>query len=120
MTANEFKSSIVALACWSAAPQDLHPVMLAVGCALRNRVLSGLHPDIYEAASWYLLQRADPDVVPDLRHPEFLNLLYRVDSLIAGFGTDPTDGATNWYDTKKAHATAGRITATIGSLTFWK
>ena len=119
MTASDFKSAIVALACWSAAPDDLHPVMLAVGHAMRNRVAAGLHPDTYEAASWWLLQRADPFVVPDLRHPEFLNLLYRIDSLIAGFGTDPTDGATNWCNTKKLHH-APNITATIGSLTFWK
>ena len=49
MDASSFKSSIVALACWRAAPFDLHQAQLAVCQVFMNRAKEGwFDGDLYE------------------------------------------------------------------------
>ena len=117
-TISDYSNSIIATACWRAAKDDLHSVMLAVCQVFQNRTKSsGL--DVYEEAARFLEER--PGGFPDTRDPQFQQLLARLPSVLSGDVSDKTGGAW-WFlpkdDLVPGMLSAFQITTTIGSLTF--
>ena len=121
MTTTEFKTGIIALACWRAAQGELHQVMLAVCQVFINRAAAGWYDgDLYEVAWRWLYENSGE--FPDPREPQFQNLINRIDSLIViGGVSDKTGGALYFARTSElSEKIAGAITTTIGGLTFVK
>ena len=118
MTGSDFTNSIIALACWRAAKNELHHVMLAVLMVFRNRAQAEWYDgDLYENCWRYLSEFGDG--FPDVRDPQFLQLLAKTDAVIDGRVPDKTGGAI-WFcpTTQLPEKIEGTITTTIGGLTF--
>ena len=95
MTSSDFTNSTVALACWRAAKDELHPVMLSVGLVFRNRAQAGWYEgDVYENAAHWLEE--NPGEFPDPRDPQFQQLLAKIEVVVSGLAKDTTDGAL-WF-----------------------
>jgi spore germination cell wall hydrolase CwlJ-like protein len=97
MTPNDFTTSIIALACWRAARTELHSVMLAVCQTFMNRARA-IQQDIYRVAASYIDENPDGDF-PDIRDPQFQNLISKIESVLDGRVPDKTDGAL-WFVSK--------------------
>ena len=118
MTPSEFGKSQIALACWRAAKSELHSTMLSVGIVFRNRAKAGWYEgDLYENAARWLAE--NPGEFPDLRDPQFQQLLLKLDSVTSGLAQDTTDGAL-WFCPKSElpERLPGTITATLGQIVF--
>ena len=118
ITPSEFGKSQIALACWRAAKDELHPVMLSVGMVFRNRAAAGwYYGDIYENCVHWLAE--NPGEFPDLRDPQFAQLLQKLDAVTSGLAKDTTDGAL-WFCPKSQlpEKIEGTITATLGQVVF--
>jgi len=120
LTPSDFTNSQIALACWRAAPGELHQAMLAVGMTFRNRArASGL--DVYQVAAEWL--EGNTQGFPDVRDPQFQQLLSKLDAVLDGRVPDKTDGAL-WF-VPKSQLESGvlkpfTITTTIGQVVFAK
>lgn len=120
LTTSEFTNSIIALACWRAAKNELHHVMLAVLMVLKNRADAGWYEgDLYLNATSCFSENSSE--CPDVRDPQFQQLLAKMDAVIDGRVPDKTGGAI-WFcpTTQLPEKIAGSITTTIGGLTFIK
>ena len=120
MDISSFKSSIVALACWRAAPADLHQVQLAVCQVFMNRAKEGwFSGDLYE--NCYRWLEENPGEFPDTRDPQFGYLLSKLESVTSGLVSDKTDGAMYFmHQTEVPEKLAGVVTTTIGNMVFLK
>ena len=118
MSPSYFVKSQIALACWRAAKEDLHPVMLSVCMVFLNRSrVSG--KDLYEEVISYLEENSSG--FPDTRDPQFQQLLNKLDAVTSGLVKDTTDGAlwfVNQKDLNLVEPTTMKITTTRGSLVF--
>lgn len=116
MTTSEYKTAQIATACWRAAPNELHSVMLSVCQVFMNR-----GGDLYEQATRYLSEF--PGDFPDPREPQFGQMLAKLDSVTSGLVADRTGGAL-WFipkdQLKEDMLGAFKITTTIGGLVFVK
>ena len=123
MTPSDFTNSIIALACWRSAKNELHHVMLAVLMVFKNRADAGwFEGDLYQNASaWISEEPRFWEDFPDVRDPQFQQLLSKMDAVIDGRVPDKTGGAM-WFcsTTQFPEKIAGSITTTIGGLTFIK
>lgn len=120
MDSSSFKSAIVALACWRAAPTDLHQTQLAVCQVFMNRAKEGwFNGDLYENC-WHWLAE-NPGHFPDVRDPQFGQLLSKLESVTSGLVTDKTGGATYFlHRTQVPEKLPGIVTTVIGNLVFIK
>lgn len=118
MTPSDFSKAMLALACWRAAKDELHSVMLMTAMVFRNRAL--YHgTDVYEEAATYLKELPDPDL-PDVRDPQFGQMLVKLDGVAMGLVQDKTGGA-RWFTPKsnlEMYGSAFSITTTAGNLVF--
>lgn len=121
MDASTFKGSIVALACWRAAPAGLHQTQLAVCQVFMNRAKEGwFSGDLYENCAAFLAEEA-VDVFPDPRDPQFGQLLSKLESVTSGLVADKTGGALYFLGREAMpEKLAGAITTIIGNLVFFK
>ena len=116
MTTSDYTKSIIALACWRAASTELHSVMLSVCMVFKNRSDAGwFEGDVYENAWRWLLE--NPGEFPDVRDPQFQQLLNKLDLVLTGMVADKTGGAL-WFAPRTEEPIGGTITTTIGGLTF--
>lgn len=120
MDASGFKSSIVALACWRAAPAELHQAQLAVCQVFMNRAKEGwFNGDLYENCCCWLSENSGG--FPDTRDPQFGYLLSKLESVTSGLVTDKTGGAMYFiHRAEVPDKLAGVVTTTIGDLVFVK
>ena len=120
MDASTFKGSIIALACWRAAPTDLHQAQLAVCQVFINRAKEGwFEGDLYENCAAFLAEETGG--FPDPRDPQFGQLLIKLESVTSGMVTDKTGGAVYFmHRSEVPEKLAGVVTTTIGSLVFYK
>lgn len=118
ISTSDFGKSQIALACWRAAKNELHPVMLSVGLVFRNRSAAKWYEgDLYENAVRWLVE--NPGEFPDLRDPEFTQLLLKLDAVTSGLAKDTTDGAMYFCPKQQLPENLpGKITATMGQLVF--
>jgi len=121
MDASSFKSAVVALSCWRAAPTELHQAQLAVCQVFMNRAKEGwFDGDLYENC-WRWLEEQEPDDFPDPRDPQFGYLLSKLESVTSGLVSDKTGGATYFtHRTQISECFTGVITTTIGGMVFFK
>jgi hypothetical protein len=115
---SDFTTSVIALACWRAARSELHQVMLAVAMTFKNRS-AAIGLDTYQTASAWL--EDNPEGFPDVRDPQFQQLVAKLDAVLDGRVPDKTDGAL-WF-VPKSKLESGvlkpfTITTTIGGLVF--
>lgn len=118
MSPDNFTKSVIALACWRPAQNELHSVMLAVCQVYMNQADAGwFKGNVYECANHWLME--NPGEFPDEREPQFQQLLAKIDNVLAGLIPDKTGGAI--YFARKSDV-AERIEATItmsmGSMIF--
>lgn len=123
MTNSDFTKSIVALACWRAAPTEPHQVMLYVAMVFRNRAAAGWYEgDLYENC-WRWLEEND-GLFPDPRDPQFQQLIAKLDGITAdghggGLVPDKTYGALYFAPMGVLdHPFVGTITTTVGKTVF--
>jgi hypothetical protein len=84
----------------------------------RNRAAAGwFDGDLYENATKWLEENPGPH--PDVRDPQFLQLLANLDVVTLGMAQDKTDGAL-YFAPKTTEKIAGTITATMGQMIFFK
>jgi hypothetical protein len=121
MNVTDFKSGQIALACWCAAPGELHQVALAVCQVFMNRAKAGWYEgDLYENC-WRWLSENPPEEFPDCRDPQFAKLLNRLETVTSGLVVDVTGGAIYFCPKNQlAEKVEGIVTTTIGSLVFVK
>ena len=121
MTPTDFTTSQIALACWRAAPEELHQVMLAVAMTFRNRA-QALGITVYQTAYCWLQENTEGfQACPDIRDPQFQQLLSKLDAVLDGRVPDKTGGAL-WF-VPKSQLESGvlkpfTITTTIGQIVF--
>lgn len=116
MTPSDFSKSVISLACWRAAQNELHQVMLSVCQVFLNQADAGwFENDVYTCASVWLME--NPGTFPDTRGPQFQALLSKLDAVLDKQVADRTGGAL-WFGPKTEERIEGSITATIGSLIF--
>ena len=118
MTPSDFTKSQIALACWRAAPNELHSVMLSVGMVFKNRA-DATGKDVYEIATGWLEENTEG--FPDVRDPQFVQLLTKLDAVLEGRVPDKTGGALYFIAKDKLQPNALQpftITTTIGGLVF--
>lgn len=120
MDASSFKGSVISLACWRAAPQDLHQAQLAVCQVFMNRAKEGwFEGDLYENCARWLME--NPGGFPDTRDPQFGQLLSKLETVTSGMVTDKTGGAMYFMHRDEVpEKLAGLVTTTIGSLVFFR
>lgn len=92
--------------------------MLAVGMVFKNRA-KAVSVDIYDIATLWLEENTEG--FPDVRDPQFQQLLAKLDAVLDGRVPDKTDGAL-WF-VPKSQLESGvlkpfTITTTIGQLVF--
>ena len=119
MTSSDFHKSIISLACWRAAKDEIHHVMLCVCMVFRNRALAE-GKDLYDVAVEWLTD--NPGEFPDTRDPQFQQLLSQIEAVISNLALDKTDGAL-WFVPKESlspYATAFTPTTTVGQMVFLK
>ena len=116
----DFSKSQIALACWRAAKEELHTVMLCVCMVFQNRAKAGWYEgDVYENAVQYL--RETKPEFPDTRDPQFQQMLVKLDTVLTGLVPDKTGGALYFYDKRTQEVSLPepyKITTTIGNLVF--
>ena len=116
MTTSNYINSQIATACWRAAKSELHPCMLAVCMVFKNRADAGWYEgDIYENAVRWLAE--NPGEFPDVRDPQFQQLLSKIDTVVSGVVPDKTGGAM-WFGPKTEDPIAGSVTMVFGNLIF--
>ena len=118
MTPTDFSNSQIALACWRAAPGELHQVMLAVAQVFKNRA-QAVGAEIYDIVTVWLEE--DTQGFPDIRDPQFQQLLSKLHAVLDGRVPDKTGGAL-WF-VPKSQLESGvlkpfTITTTIGQIVF--
>ena len=118
MTPTDFSNSQIALACWRAAPEELHQVMLAVAQVFKNRA-QAVGAEIYDIVTVWLEEHTQG--FPDIRDPQFQQLLSKLDAVLDGRVPDKTGGAL-WF-VPKSQLESGvlkpfTITTTIGQIVF--
>ena len=116
MTASEFSRGVMAQAAWQAAQNETHQVMLSVLMVFKNRAEAGWYDgDLYENCARWLGE--NPGEFPDVRDPQFQNLISKLDGVITGLVPDKTGGAF-YFAPKDTEAFVGSITATVGQTIF--
>ena len=122
MTTSDFTTSLVVLACWRAAREELHSVMLATGQTFMNRAKAN-GTDVYDEAVSYL--EINQDGWPDVRDPQFQALVGKINSVLDGQIPDRTGGAL-WFAPKSTLSQSPSllepytITAQLGNMYFVK
>jgi len=122
MTTSDFSASVVALACWTAAKEEPHSVMLAVCQTFLNRARAN-GTDIYDEAICYL--EVNPSEFPDTRNPQFQALIAKISLVMEGQVPDKTGGAL-WFAPKSTLSQNPSllepysITSTFGNMVFCK
>lgn len=122
MNSSDFTTSLVVLASWRAAKDELHSVMLAACQTFMNRAKAN-GTDIYEEATGYL--EINTEGWPDVRDPQFQALVGKINSVLDGQIPDRTGGAL-WFASKVTLSqnpdllTPYTITATLGNMVFVK
>ena len=117
MTTSEFTKSVIALACWRAAPTETHQTMLYIAMVFRNRALAGWYEsDIYENCWRWLAET--PGEFPDTREFHFQQLLAKLDSVTSGLVPDKTDGALYFAPIDTFEQIQGTVTTTVGKIIF--
>ena len=116
MTTSDYIKSQIATACWRAAKSELHSAMLSVCMVFKNRADAGwFEGDIYLNVCQWLVE--NPGEFPDVRDPQFQQLLNKLETVTSGMVPDKTGGAL-WFGPKTEDPIAGNITMTYGSLIF--
>lgn len=120
MTTSDFTKSIIALACYRAAPTEPHQVQLYIGMVFRNRANAGWYEsDLYENCWRWLAE--NPGEFPDIRDPQFIQLLAKLDGVTTNLVSDKTDGALYFAPLGLPEDTIhGTITTTVGKTIFIK
>ena len=122
MIVSEFSKAQIALACWRAAKTETHLVMLSVCQVFMNRAKAGWYDgDLYENCIRWLAEF--PGEFPDLRDPQFQQLLTNLETVTSGMVQDKTDGALWFIPTNqigKSLSSQFSVTTTIGGLSFIK
>ena len=122
MTISDFTASVVILACWRAAKEELHSVMLAACQTFMNRAKAN-GTDVYDEATSYL--EINQEGWPDVRDPQFQALVGKINSVLDGQIPDRTGGAL-WFAPKSTLSQSPNllepftITATLGNMVFVK
>ena len=122
MNTSDFTTSLVVLASWRAAREELHSVMLACCQTFMNRAKAS-GTDVYEEAMSYL--EINTEGRPDVRDPQFQSLLAKINSVLDGQIPDRTGGAL-WFAPKSTLSQSPNllepytITATLGNMVFVK
>lgn len=122
MNASDFTTSLVVLASWRAAKEELHSVMLACCQTFMNRAKAN-GTDTYDEAVSYL--EVNIDGWPDVRDPQFQSLLAKINSVLDGQIPDRTGGAL-WFAPKSTLSQSPNllepytITAQLGNMYFVK
>jgi hypothetical protein len=122
MTTSDFAASIVALACWTAAKEEPHTVMLAVCQVFLNRARAN-SSDIYDEAIDYL--EINSGSFPDTRSPQFQALVAKISLVMEGQVPDKTGGAL-WFAPKSILSQSPdllepfSITSTFSNMVFCK
>lgn len=120
ISVEDFSKAQIALACWRAAKEEIHTVMLCVCMVFQNRAKAGWYEgDLYENAVQYLKETA-PEY-PDTRNPQFQQMMAKLDTVLTGLVSDKTDGAIYFYDKRNSEVSLPepyRVTTTIGNLVF--
>ena len=121
MTPSEYAKAQIATACWRAAKSELHSVMLAVCQVFMNRAAAGwFSGDLYENCARWLIENP-PVEFPDLRDPQFQQLLSRLETVTSGMASDKTGGAVYFaHKQDLPEKIGGAITTEIGSIVFIK
>jgi hypothetical protein len=116
VTTSDYSKSIIALACWRAAQTELHSAMLCVAMVFKNMADAGWYEgDVYTAVCHWLAE--NPGAFPDVRDPQFQQLVNKLDLVLTGMAADKTDGAL-WFGPKTLEKIEGTITTTVGNLIF--
>lgn len=116
MTPQDYANAQLATACWRAAKTELHNVMLYVCMVFVNRAKAGWYEgDVYENAIRWLAE--NPGEFPDLREPQFQQLLSKIDSVASGQVPDKTAGAL-YFAPKTIEKIEGTITTSVGNMIF--
>ena len=122
MTSSDFTTSLVVLACWRAAKDELHSVMLAACQTFMNRAKAN-GTDVYDEATSYL--EINQEGWPDVRDPQFQALVAKINSVLDGQIPDRTSGAL-WFAPKSTLSQSPNllepytITSTLGNMVFVK
>jgi len=118
MNVTEFRNAQIALACWRAGEGELHQTQLAVCQVFMNRSKAGWYDgDLYENCYRWIME--NPGNFPDVRDPQFAQLLNKLEAVTSGLVADKTGGAM--YFCRKDELPEkfdGEITTTIGSIVF--
>jgi len=118
VTASEFSRGVMAQAAWQAAQNETHQVMLSVLMVFKNRAEAGwFDGSLYLNCAQWLIENP-PKAMPDERDPQFLNLLSKLDGVVAGLVPDKVAGALWFAPKSECEAIAGRIVATVGQMNF--
>ena len=122
MTSPDFTTSLIVLACWRAAREELHSVMLAACQTFMNRAKAN-GTDVYDEVTGYL--EINQEGWPDVRDPQFQALAAKINSVLDGQIPDRTGGAL-WFAPKSVLSQSPNllepftITATLGNMVFVK
>jgi len=118
VTSSDFTQSVISLACWRAARSELHHVMLATAMVFKNRA-EAEGKDIYQVATEYLEENHEG--FPDVRDPQFQQLVSKLDAVLAGLVPDKTGGALYFIAKDRLLPNMLQpftITVTIGQMVF--
>jgi len=122
MNSSDFTTSLIVLASWRSAKDELHSVMLAACQTFMNRAKAN-GTDVYDEAINYL--EINQDGRPDVRDPQFQALVGKINSVLDGQVPDRTGGAL-WFASKSTLSQSPNllepftITATLGNMVFVK
>lgn len=122
MTGIDFEKTIVSFVCWKQMKGELYRGMSFLAMMLKNRSDSGwFESSIYNNALAFMRETdMKLDEFPDVRHPEFLNLLQTIDGIFAGTTPDRTGGALYVAHKSQTDTIAGERTAEIGQFIFFR
>jgi hypothetical protein len=117
VTVQDYRISIVAVACWRASQPQVWGAGLFCGMVFMNQSKAGwFEGDVYECAKHWLMENQGP--FPDTRDPQFQQMLFRLGPILDGRVADRTDGALWFAWRSSVDKIAGAVTATFGDLVF--
>lgn len=122
MNSSDFTTSLIVLASWRAAKDELHSVMLAACQTFMNRAKAN-GTDVYDEALNYL--EVNTKGWPDVRDPQFQALMGKINSVLDGQIPDRTGGAL-WFASKSVLSQSPdllkpyTITVQLGNMYFVK
>ena len=97
INAEDFTKSHLVSYLWRFRKMESLSGMAAIGCTLRNRVLSGWHSGDWLGVLKEEIDKAGPSSeFPDFRDPVLTRLIWKVEAIFDGTIEDPTNGAKYW------------------------